>query len=121
MKILVVDDSITMRKIIIASLGKFGYDDTVEAENGKEALTKMYLEKIEFIITDWNMPELNGHDFIKAVREDKTFNNIPILMLTTRDMKEDIEEALRIGANNYIVKPFEPKMLEMKMNELIKK
>ena len=121
MKILVVDDSVTMRKIVINSLAKLGYPDTVEAGNGKEGLALMYSEKIDMIITDWNMPELNGHDLIKAVREDQAFKELPILMITTRSMKEDIIQALKIGATNYIVKPFEPKVLEKKMNEILKK
>lgn len=121
MKILVVDDSVTMRKIIVNTLGKLGYNDTVEATDGKDALSKMYSEKIDFIITDWNMPEINGHDFVKAVREDAAFKDLPILMVTTRSMKEDIIAALKIGVTNYIVKPFEPKVLEKKLDEIFKK
>lgn len=121
MKILVVDDSLTMRKIIINTLGKLGYNDVIEATDGKDALSKIYSEKIEFIITDWNMPEMNGHDFVKAVREDAAFKEIPILMVSTTSMKEDIVAALKVGVNNYIVKPFEPKVLEKKLNEIFKK
>ncbi len=121
MRILVVDDSVTMRKIVVNSLGKMGYPDTVEAGNGKEALAVMYSDTIDMVITDWNMPELDGPDFIKAVREDPAFKDIPILMLTTKSMKEDIKQAFEIGATNYIVKPFEPKVLEKKMNEMLNK
>lgn len=120
MKILVVDDSVTMRKIIINTLGKLGYNDTIEATDGKDALSKMYSEKIEFIVTDWNMPELDGHDFVKAVREDTALKDIPILMVTTRSMKEDIVEAFKVGVTSYIVKPFEPKVLEKKLDEMFK-
>lgn len=121
MNILVVDDSVTMRKIVVNSLKKLGYEKTVEAADGKDALAKMYSETIDFIITDWNMPEMNGLELVNAVRGDVSFKSVPILMLTTRSMKDDIVSALKAGANNYIVKPFQPQVLEKKMNEILGK
>jgi two-component system, chemotaxis family, chemotaxis protein CheY len=121
MNILVVDDSVTMRKIVVNTLKKLGYANTIEAQDGKDALAKMYSETVNFIITDWNMPEMNGFELVTAVRGDPSFKDVPILMLTTRSMKEDIVSALKAGANNYIVKPFQPNVLEKKMDEILGK
>lgn len=84
MKILIVDDSITIRRIIANALKTVGYPETVDAANGKEALEKLPNSNIDFIITDWNMPEMNGLDFIKEVRANPTYSSLPILMITTR-------------------------------------
>lgn len=119
LNILVVDDSLTMRKIVVNTLRKLGYTQTMEAPDGKEALGKLYAEKVDLLITDWNMPEMNGMELIQAVRGDPSFKGLPILMLTTRGMKDDIVAALKAGANNYIVKPFDPDVLQKKMNEIL--
>ena len=110
-RFLVVDDSPTMRRIVINALKNIGYTDIVEAEDGKDALAKLYAERIDFIITDWNMPNMGGLELTKAVRSDPNFANIPILMVTTRAMKEDVLEALQARVNNYIVKPFTPHVI----------
>jgi len=116
MKILVVDDSSTMRRIIKNTLQRIGYTDLVEAENGKDALEK--LDGIDIILTDWNMPEMDGLEFVKKVRvDDKT---IPILMVTTNAAKDDIVDALKNGVNNYIVKPFTPETLKEKVESVLK-
>ncbi|MBN4056839.1 response regulator [bacterium AH-315-J21] len=120
MKILAVDDSPTMRRIIINTLGRAGFTDIVEAEHGKDALAKMEAEKIDFVITDWNMPEMDGLSFVTNVRSKPEHANIPILMITTRSVKEDIVEALKAGVNNYIVKPFTPDTLKSKIDEILK-
>ncbi len=119
-KFLAVDDSPTMRRIVVNSLKRIGYDDVVEAANGKEALARLYSEKIDVVITDWNMPELNGIEFVKAVRSDEHFNNLPILMITTRGVRDDIVEALRAGVSSYIVKPFSPQTLKSKIEAILK-
>ena len=116
--ILVVDDSVTMRRILINTLGKLGYSNVFEAKNGKDALAKMYSEKVNFIITDWNMPEMSGLEFVQTVKSDNTFKDIPILMVTTRSLKDDIIVAMKAGVKNYIVKPFTPEVLEKKINEI---
>ncbi|CUS97259.1 two-component system, chemotaxis family, response regulator CheY [Candidatus Kryptobacter tengchongensis] len=119
-KFLVVDDSPTMRRIVINALKNIGYTDIVEAEDGKDALAKLYAEKIDFIITDWNMPNMTGLELTKAVRSDPNFANIPILMVTTRGMKQDVLEALQARVNNYIVKPFTPQVLKEKIEQILK-
>jgi len=119
-RFLVVDDSPTMRRIVINALKNIGYTDIVEAEDGKDALAKLYAERIDFIITDWNMPNMGGLELTKAVRSDPNFANIPILMVTTRAMKEDVLEALQAWVNNYIVKPFTPQILKEKIEQILK-
>ncbi|CUS93368.1 chemotaxis response regulator CheY [Candidatus Kryptonium thompsonii] len=119
-RFLVVDDSPTMRRIVINALKNIGYTDIVEAEDGKDALAKLYAERIDFIITDWNMPNMGGLELTKAVRSDANFANIPILMVTTRAMKEDVLEALQARVNNYIVKPFTPQILKEKIEQILK-
>jgi two-component system chemotaxis response regulator CheY len=119
-RFLVVDDSPTMRRIVINALKNIGYTEIVEAEDGKDALAKLYAEKIDFIITDWNMPNMSGLELTKAVRSDPNFANIPILMVTTRGMKEDVLEALQARVNNYIIKPFTPQILKEKIDQILK-
>ena len=119
-KFLAVDDSPTMRRIVVNTLKRIGYDDVVEAANGKEALAKLYSEKIDMVITDWNMPEMNGLEFIKAVKSDENFKNLPILMITTRGVRDDIVEAMRAGISSYIVKPFSPQTLKSKIEAILK-
>ncbi len=120
MKILAVDDSPTMRRIIINTLGRAGYKDIIEAEHGKDALAKIATEKIDFVITDWNMPEMDGLTFVTNLRSNPEHAQIPVLMVTTRSVKEDIVEALKAGVNNYIVKPFTPDTLKSKIDEVLK-
>jgi two-component system, chemotaxis family, chemotaxis protein CheY len=118
MKFLVVDDSPTMRRIVNNSLKGLGYTDVIEAEDGKDALAK--IEGIDFIITDWNMPVMTGLEFTKAVRADDKYKHLPILMVTTRGVKDDIVEALTARVNNYVVKPFTPQVLKEKIDTIIK-
>lgn len=118
-KILAVDDSSTMRRIIINTLKRAGFDDVVEACDGKEALAKLESEKIDFVITDWNMPEMDGLTFVTNMRKSDNYSKTPILMVTTRSVKEDIVEALKAGVNNYIVKPFTPDTLKEKIDQTL--
>ncbi|MDP2037059.1 MAG: response regulator [Ignavibacteria bacterium] len=120
LKFLVVDDSVTMRRIVLNSLKQIGHEAFVEAGDGREALTKLQADDaINFIITDWNMPDLTGLDLVKAVRANPKYETLPILMVTTRGMKEDIVEALQAKVNNYIVKPFTPQVLREKIEQII--
>lgn len=120
LKFLVVDDSITMRRIVINSLRNLGYNNFVEAGEGREALEKLSSEAgINFIITDWNMPEVSGLELVKAVRGNEKLSSIPILMVTTRGVKEDIVVALQAKVNNYIVKPFTPQILKEKIDQIL--
>jgi len=108
MRFLVVDDSSTMRRIIVNTLGRLGYSQVVEAANGREGLERLAATDVDVIITDWNMPEMNGIEFIRQVRATEKTRETPILMVTTNAAKADIVEALRAGVNSYIVKPFTP-------------
>jgi two-component system chemotaxis response regulator CheY len=119
LKILVVDDSATMRRIVINALKEGGYTDVIEASDGKDALEKLMSDKIDFIITDWNMPNMSGLEFTRAVRSETNIQNIPILMVTTRGVKQDIVEALQARVNNYIVKPFTPQLLKEKIEQIV--
>lgn len=119
MKILVVDDSMTMRRIIANTLKNIGFNTIVEAEDGKDAFAKLYAESPDFIITDWNMPNMNGLEFVRAVRSDEKYGNIPILMVTTRGMKQDILEALKARVNSYIIKPFTPQVMKEKIEQIL--
>lgn len=119
-KFLVVDDSVTMRRIVANSLKAIGYEDYVEAGDGREALTKLTADgAIDFVITDWNMPEVSGLELVKAIRSNDKFGTVPILMVTTRGLKEDILEALQAKVNNYIVKPFTPQILREKIDQIL--
>jgi len=119
LKILAVDDSPTMRRIIINTLKRAGYSDVVEATDGKDALAKLKGAGINFIITDWNMPEMDGLTFVTTLRSNDEYKSLPVLMVTTRSVKEDIVEALKAGVNNYIVKPFTPDTLKEKIEQVL--
>ena len=120
MKILVVDDSSTMRRIIINTLNKIGYSDYTEAANGREGVEKLAAVPIDMIITDWNMPEMSGVDFIRAVRANDQTKHLPVIMVTTNAAQEDIVQALDAGVNNYVVKPFTPDTIKDKIHAALK-
>ena len=117
MKFLVVDDSITMRRIIINALHRIGYTDIVEATDGSDALERLD-QSIGFIITDWNMPDMSGVEFARSVRGTLVGQSLPILMVTTRGAREDILAAIDAGVNNYILKPFAPSVLKEKIERM---
>ncbi len=120
LRFLVVDDSVTMRRIVINSLKNLGYDNFIEAADGKEALEKLTADdSINFVITDWNMPVVSGLELVKSIRGDDKLSKLSILMVTTRGVKEDIIEALQAKVNNYIVKPFTPQILKEKIEQII--
>ena len=118
MKFLVVDDSATMRRILVNSLQRIGYGDCVEAEDGQQALEK-FDPSIGFVITDWNMPKMSGIDFAKTLRAHGNGKTVPILMVTTRSVREDIVTAVEAGVNSYIVKPFTPQVLKEKIDQVL--
>lgn len=118
MKFLIVDDSATMRRIVVNSLQRIGFKDFEEAGNGAEALAK-FNASVDFVITDWNMPNLGGLDLVKALRARPDGKGVPILMITTRSVKEDILQAAQAGVNNYIVKPFTPQVLKEKIDQIL--
>lgn len=120
MKFLVVDDSVTMRRIVVNTLKAIGYNQYVEAEDGKDAMDKLRTDlAINFIITDWNMPVMSGLELTKSVRSDDRTKGLPILMVTTRGVKEDIVQALQARVSNYVVKPFTPQILKDKIDLIL--
>jgi Response regulator containing a CheY-like receiver domain and a GGDEF domain len=121
MKFLIVDDSPTMLRIIRNALQEIGYDDIVEAEDGEDALEKLEENAPDFVVTDWNMPNMNGVDLTSNIRNHPEYSDLPILMITTRGMKEDVKTAMKAEVNNYIVKPFEPEVLEEKVDSCLER
>ena len=119
-KFLVVDDSLTMRRIVINTLKSIGFESVVEAADGKDAMAKLMSEGADFLITDWNMPEMSGLDLTKWVRSSDRFADMPILMITTRGNKDDVIEAMKMRVNNYIVKPFTAPGLKEKIDQILK-
>lgn len=117
--IITVDDSSTMRRIIKNTLTRLGFKNIIEADNGVTGLAALAEHKVDLVITDWNMPEMDGLQFVKAIRTNDEYKHLPILMITTEAAKEDILEALRSGVNNYIVKPFTPDTLKEKITKVL--
>lgn len=120
-KILVVDDHQTMRQIVKKSLCELGFSNVTEAVDGMDALSKLEKDKFGFIISDWNMPNMMGLDFLKAVRSNESFKGIPFLMVTAEAKKENVFEAAKAGVSQYIVKPFTVASLEEKMTSIFAK
>jgi len=111
MKVLIVDDFATMRKIVRNVLRQINIENVIEAENGKHALGMLDKEAFDLIISDWIMPEMTGIDFLKACKEDEEKKKIPFIMVTAEAQKESVLEAIKAGVDNYIVKPFTPDKL----------
>ena len=116
MKILLVDDSTTMRRIQKTQLNALGLTDIIEAGDGNEALTQLSGNMpIDIIMLDWNMPVMDGITFLRKVRENPAYKSVKIIMCTSESEKSKVVEALKAGANNYIVKPFKPEALKEKL------
>ncbi|HTP12466.1 MAG TPA: response regulator [Bacteroidota bacterium] len=120
LKFLVVDDSLTMRRIVVNALKAQGFERVAEAGDGKDAIARLMSEGADFVITDWNMPEMNGLELAKWIRSNDKFGQMPILMITTRGNKDDVIEAMKARVNNYIVKPFTPQGLKEKIDQVMK-
>jgi len=118
MRVLVVDDSATMRRIVLNTMKQIGYTDLVEAGDGQEALGKCD-GSIGMVITDWNMPVMTGLELVRALRTRPDTAGLPIIMVTTRGAKEDILQAIEAGVNNYILKPFDGPMLKAKIDAVL--
>jgi two-component system chemotaxis response regulator CheY len=116
MRILVVDDSSTMRRIIVSTLQRIGFTDCVEAVDGQDALAK-FDDAVSLVITDWNMPVMTGTEFARALRD--AGHTVPILMVTARSVLTDMEEARASGVSSCIVKPFTPPLLKHKIDALL--
>ncbi|MDR3162502.1 MAG: chemotaxis response regulator CheY [Helicobacteraceae bacterium] len=120
MKILVVDDSSTMRRIIKYTLDRLGFKELLESENGAQAWEVLSQNSdIGVLITDWNMPEMNGLELVKKVRAEPKCADLPIIMVTTEGGKAEVITALKAGVNNYIVKPFTPDVLKEKLETVL--
>ena len=115
MRFLIVDDFDTMIRIIKNTLGDLGYNDVITARNGEQAYQIITKEKVDFIISDWNMPVMTGIELLKKVKETPEYAKIPFLMVTAEAEKEHIVEAIQAKVDQYIVKPFTPEMLSQKI------
>ena len=120
MKILVVDDMSTMRRIVKNILKQLGFNNLEEAENGQEALTKLKADTYGFVVSDWNMPVMMGIDMLRAIRADEKLKKIPGLMVTAEAQKENLMEAVQAGVSNYVVKPFTAETMQEKINKIFK-
>jgi two-component system chemotaxis response regulator CheY len=120
MKILVVDDMSTMRRIVKNIMKQLGFANVEEAENGQDALDKLKADTFGFVISDWNMPVMTGIQLLRAIRADEKLKAVPVLMVTAEAQKENLIEAIQAGVSNYIVKPFTAEVLQEKMNKIFK-
>jgi len=121
MKILIVDDFSTMRRIIKNLLRDLGFNNTVEADDGLTALPILQAGGIDFLVTDWNMPGMQGIDLLKAVRADEKMATMPVLMVTAETKREQIIVAAQAGVNGYIVKPFTAATLKEKIDKIFER
>jgi two-component system chemotaxis response regulator CheY len=118
---LVVDDFSTMRRIVSNLLREAGFGRIAEAEDGAEAWRKLEIETFQFVISDWNMPNMNGLELLKAVRASPKLRDVPFLLITAEARKENIVEAAQAGADGYIVKPFTAAILSQKIEGILKR
>ncbi len=121
MKILIVDDFSTMRRIIKNLLRDLGFNDTTEADDGQTALPLLKSGKFDFLVTDWNMPGMDGLTLLKSVRADENLKNMPVLMVTAEAKREQIVVAAQAGVNGYIVKPFTAVTLKEKIEKIFER
>lgn len=117
-KILVVDDFSTMRRIVKNILKQLGYENLDEAEDGQQALSKLKGSSYDFVVTDWNMPNMTGLELCSAIRADDSLKEVPVLFVTAEAQKENIIQAVQAGASNYIVKPFTAEVLKEKKEKI---
>lgn len=120
-KILIVDDFSTMRRIIKNLLRELGFNNTDEAEDGDVALNKLKSHPYDFVVTDWNMPNMPGIELLRAIRKDPDLKSIPVLMVTAEAKRENIVEAAEAGVNGYIVKPFNAATLKTKLDKIFER
>ncbi len=118
MKILIVDDFATMRRIVKNILIQLGFKNFIEADDGSVAWDILQKEPVDFIVSDWNMPKMPGIELLKKVRADEKLKDIPFLMVTAEAQKENIIEAVKAKVSNYIVKPFTPETLGEKIEKI---
>ena len=121
MKFLIVDDFSTMRRIVRNLLKELGYTNADEAEDGVAALAKLRSASFDFVVSDLNMPNMNGFELLRQIRADAALKHLPVLLVTAEAKKEDIVTAAQIGASGYIVKPFTKATLEEKVQKILQK
>lgn len=121
MKILIVDDFSTMRRIVKNLLRDLGFNNTVEADDGLTAIPLLKKGGIDFVVTDWNMPGMQGIDLLKFIRADDNLKHLPVLMITAEAKREQIIEAAQAGVNGYIVKPFTAETLKVKLEKIFER
>ncbi len=121
LRILVVDDFPTMRRIVRALLSELGYTNIVEAEDGRDALGVLHSQSVDFVVTDWNMPRMQGIDMLRAIRSDAKLASIPVLMVTAEAKREQILAAAQAGVNGYVVKPFTAVTLKEKIERIFER
>ena len=121
MKILIVDDFSTMRRIIKNLLRDLGFTNTSEADDGMSALPMLQNGHFDFLVTDWNMPGMTGIDLLKAVRSDERLKSMPVLMVTAEAKRDQIVEAAQAGVNGYVVKPFTAAVLKEKIEKIFER
>jgi two-component system chemotaxis response regulator CheY len=119
MKVLIVDDFSTMRRIVRNILRQLGHTDVEEAESGREALQMLRQTQFDFVISDWNMPTMTGLDLLREVRSDPQLKALPFLMVTAESKQENVVEAIKSGVSNYIVKPFTADVLKGKIDKIL--
>ena len=120
MKVLVVDDFATMRRIVKGVLKQLGFSNIIEAEDGSLALEELKREEIGLIVSNWNMPNMSGLDLLKAVRGDENLKGTPFIMVTAEGQKENVVEAAKAGVSSYIIKPFTPETFSEKLKKVFK-
>ncbi|MES1928646.1 Response regulator CheY [Salinisphaera dokdonensis CL-ES53] len=118
---LVVDDFATMRRIVRNLLKELGYNNVEEAEDGAQALDMLATGRFQFVVSDWNMPNLDGLEMLKRIRASESLKHLPVLMVTAEAKKENIIAAAQAGANGYVVKPFSAATLEEKLDRIFEK
>ncbi|KPZ23832.1 Chemotaxis protein CheY [Pseudomonas viridiflava] len=121
MKILIVDDFSTMRRIIKNLLRDLGFTNTSEADDGLTALPMLQSGAFDFLVTDWNMPGMSGIDLLRQVRQDERLKSLPVLMVTAEAKREQIIEAAQAGVNGYVVKPFTAQALKEKIEKIFER
>jgi len=119
MRVLIVDDSSTMRRIIANTLRKLGYEDLAEAGDGNEGLQQVAQSRPGLILTDWHMPNMDGREFVRTLREQPGLESIPVLMVATHAESADVVLALQAGVNDHVVKPFTPETLKEKIEAVL--
>ena len=120
MRVLVVDDFSTMRRIVKNTLRQIGFTQIEEAEDGQKAFDRLMSEKFDFVVSDWNMPNMTGIDLLRKVRAEGSLKHLPFLMVTAEAKQENVVEAIKAGVSNYIVKPFTVATLQEKISKIFK-